>query len=386
MHWALKDVPSSLDATLRVRLLHVLEDIERYGATVAPKLEPFNVANALRPPGHNRTFYVPLEGGGYIGIKGTEVALGEQLRLLSASGLPRALRPSGQTAVDFFPTIEHKIPLALTIPEAHAEVHISEVLYRRYCTTYGETPHLPLPLAIIQWPQNIVDSFWTTISPLLSDFARDICTRLLRDGVCCYLYYYPVAPFPRVRHLAETLKNRHDRLHALAQLGQPVEVIQRWVTLFVRILAMGYLPATPSRAVTGQAVQAQNVVVGGGFLDLDSVRAIEDIPSESELAESLAASIVHMSATIACYLFEAANEHPSPTNSLDILSTHFFQALLVKTIERETRVSQCVFHPRLRALPPFSASLDDWLLLADAAQNEPRISTLTAYLGGSSTA
>src|SRR5262245_37319808 len=89
--WELETIHTVLEAPLRTRLSSIVQQFKR-GAPIAPSLIPFNDDGIVRPPNHNRAFYLPLDAGAptdYLGVKGTEPLLIDQLRLALGMKLHR---------------------------------------------------------------------------------------------------------------------------------------------------------------------------------------------------------------------------------------------------------------------------------------------------------
>jgi hypothetical protein len=185
-----------------------------------------------------------------------------------------------------------------------------------------------------------------------------------------------------VAHVAEALRDAGPaRLGRLAAHGAPDAVVDRWIRLFARLLALGYLPAVASQNVTGQAVQAQNVVVGGGFVDVDSLKPIDAFGSERELVESYGITMITFVHTLAAYLF--GEVEPAPGLTTPEIACHLHVAeLLRRAVEEDAATHGDAFSPRLRALPPFAAGAAALTALAETFQAMPQLATLLQLLEG----
>jgi hypothetical protein len=385
--WEETELPIQLDPELRHRLMKLTDDFKTAGVPIALSITPFERYPAVRPKEHLRCYYLQFsrlenQASGYIAIKGTEPALIGELKSIANSNLPLAWRAPNLSSIDYFPIEEHKVPMVLTTEEALAEANIGCILHSQYVHRYRELPYLPLPLAVFKWPAEIVDNIWNVWHPLLSPFAKEIVRRLLAGGACAYVYYYLTAPFPRVRHLSQELKNSGvSRLLKLRTQANIEQTIERWIRLFVRILALGYLPATPSQVRIGQAVQEQNVIIGGGFVDLSSIRPIAEFQDERDFLESYSYSIAEMARTVARYLFTERSVAPGLSAS-EVFSHLYFYELLSQAIDEDSKMFGDQFDRQLKMLPPFNQKLAGWIELAERFQIMPPFENLQSMLAG----
>jgi hypothetical protein len=382
--WSIGELPEVLDPELRERLSTAVRSFE-CEVPLAPLLLPFEQGPVVRPGGHRRCFYLRLGAdmsSSHLGVKGTEPVLIDQLRLLLGVGVHRArMLPHRLSGLDFFPIHEHKAPMLLRVAEAVDEAHIGSEVYGAYVQRYGEEPPLPLPLLALRWPEEITRAYWELMEPELSPWAREITARLIADGAGCYIYHYPRAPFPRVRHFAMDFEGdrRSRRFREISAKEAPALTIERWARLFTRLLALGYLPGTESQVRNGQAVQAQNAIVGGGFVDLDSLRRVSSISDEWDLVWSYALSIQVLTATIATYLFDDVNETENASGQYDLCLSYVYD-LVARLAEEDASTYGDAFHPKLRALPPFSRDLGGLLEIAKILQGQPRLGDLTGAI------
>lgn len=374
--WRCSGLPLGLDEGLQGQLSALVRRFED-GVPIAPMVVPFERGAVMRPAGHRRCYYLRLGAdatSSHLGIKGTEPVLVDQLRLLIATGIQRSrMLPYRLSGMDFFPIHEHKVPMMVRLQEALDEAAIGSEIYGAYVRRYGEAPALPFPLAVFKWPQEVTSAYWEVVEPELSPWAREITARLIADGAGCYIYHYPMAPFPRVRHLAAGFRDKQQRrwIDELSAQEDPAVTIERWVRLYTRLLALGYLPCAESQLRNGQAVQAQNTIVRGGFLDLDSLRPLSTISDELELFWSYALSIQVLTATIGIYLFEGVTEIENASGQYDICLSYVYDLIARLAQDDATRYGDS-FDPRVRRLPPFSRDLRGLVTLAKLIQGQPR--------------
>lgn len=373
--WKNEQLPACFEASLQTLLEDVVATLGTGQLPVAPTLIPFDKPNIVRPEHHRRAFYVripPSQGGGVIAIKGTEPFLQEEISTMIASGLHSAWYPHlMMRLIDMYPAREFKVPLAETLREAHGEALIANELAVNYVRRYGAIPALPIPLAVMRLPDAISKSFIDLLWPELNPFSREIVELQVEKGLGCFVYYYPTAPYPRVRDIAAELQSRGPtRFEALATKEPPIVTVRRWVDLFVRILALGYVPAATTRDVLGQLVKAQNVVVGGGFVDVDSARSMTDFKDWRELVEAYLFSLETFARTIGDYLFDEGGEHAtkSPFGFCMMWLSQIIGSSLADDLSRYGGAVD----PRVMALTPMSSDLEGFLSFAEQYQGRLR--------------
>jgi len=370
--WKNDSLLTCLPGALRAHLAEAVGLLGSGSVPVAPTMLPFESDIALRPLAHRRAFYVrvPAErGGGYIAIKGSEPTLGEDLGMLVASGIHKAWSTAdNMRIIDVFPTREFKVPMAETLREAVGEAVIADELSQAYGRRYGEVPLLPIPLAALRWPDKVANASLDVVGPELHAFAREVVEHQITRGLGCYVYYYPTAPFPRVRDAAAALGDKgSQRFAALSAKEPPLTTVRRWVDLFARIVALGYLPATTTRFALGQVVQAQNVVVGGGFVDVDSVRRTNTFDDWRELVEAYLFSLETFARTIGIYLFDGLGERS--TASPVGLCLMWVAQMLGKAVNDDVAQRGGAVDPRVLALPPWGGDLESLLAFAEHYQS-----------------
>ena len=175
------------------------------------------------------------------------------------------------------------MPGALTLPEALTEARRAAELQGRFLEEYGAPGDLPVPLLVVRWSEEVVARFRGRLLPLLSGFTLGIAEGELRDGLACYVYWFPQAPFPRVSHFAGTLAQESQRtgsggftntrlIHATLKHNLDAgAVVDSWVRLTARFLWLGYFPSDIQHFKNGQCIEPQNVLLNGAFADVDSV-------------------------------------------------------------------------------------------------------------------
>lgn len=144
-------------------------------------------------------------------------------------------------------------------------------------------------------PNDVRDRFTSDLRGFVSDrghlSARARVTELARDGLAIYAYYYPTLPI-RASHAIGTFPFAFG-VNVPAQASMHTfdlsVALEGWVSLLSEMLVAGYLPTTPVH--TGFCLQIQNLVVDGGFCDIDSVEKITNLPDERAIMEALTYSL-----------------------------------------------------------------------------------------------
>ena len=62
--------------------------------------------------------------------------------------------------------------------------------------------------------------------------------------------------------------------------------MRSYVSLVVELLSIGWIPTNYNADSTGQMVRFINATIDGGFVDMDSVRRISDVPSDQDFFKS----------------------------------------------------------------------------------------------------
>jgi hypothetical protein len=282
---------------------------------------PVTIGPFIRPIGHGRSFYVDIESligldprgpaMGYLAVKGSEVASDDYAVWMTSLRQRRqfwgfnggneftTFRSSMDTTLnnlERWPLVERKVPGAVTLSEAMVEASIALEFQTKYMRRYGDFARVPLPLFVYRWPESVTERAWFHLRPLLTSRAAEIVEQTLARSLAVYVYYYPALPI-RLMSLegfqpSQTLKRdvvseADDRAgptdhHAtsarrVSRLMSTGDLIERWSELFVRMLALGYLPKDPGCLLTADCLQPWNVVLDGGFVDIDSIVPIESL-------------------------------------------------------------------------------------------------------------
>jgi hypothetical protein len=250
-------------------------------------LGPLRLPPYIRPPGHRRAFYVEL-GPAVLAIKGTEpfafnfagfidemarAHTQAELRLGSAARDLTLVRAE-LTGLDKFPVLEGKVPGCVTVAEALDDAHAAAAVQLAHLRRYGAPARLPMPILVARWPEAVADAVLAELSPWLRGRARGVTELAVRAGLGVYVYSYPIVP-ARLAHLAAPEVGPGielgARLAALGKIADPRRMLDGWIGLMARLLALGFVSADPLSIVTGDCLQVQNAVVDGGFADVASL-------------------------------------------------------------------------------------------------------------------
>lgn len=205
-------------------------------------------------------------------------------------------RSSSRVMADHFPLAEGKIPGCVSLAEAAHEAHLAANIQVAHYEIYGEFAHLPLPLLIHRFSDDYNDRCLRILKRKLASVAFERIELLLKAGLAIYVYYYPVAPI-RADTYGNT--NKPKVLEYLAKYCSPEMTTRRWIRLLVRLIYLGYLPATPWHEGLGACMDLGNACLDGGFCDVESIQPISACPDDEFFYESLISSLSAMQLTIA---------------------------------------------------------------------------------------
>ncbi|MFE8605394.1 AMP-binding protein [Archangium violaceum] len=355
----------------------VAEELERMkrDIPVPPTNGTFDTEGFFRPQGHFRSFYRRGPGESVLAIKGAEVRCEDQsgfFHLLQQRLFERFAKHSVTNTLEYFLIQERKVPGAVTLPEALTEAQRAAELQGRFLEEFHEPGGLPLPLLVVRWSEEVVARFRSRLLPLLSGFTLTIAQNELRDGLACYVYWFPKAPFPRVSHFAGTLAQESQRTGSggfsntrlvyatLKHNLDPEAVVDSWVRLTARMLLLGYFPSDIQHFKNGQCIEPQNVLLNGTFADLDSVIPMRQLGSDREFYASFLAMLNLLAHTVRVFLTAESNGTttlPSPfpqqfqrPDFLEMLSViHIWERLKVHLREQRQGL-RGTLDPRLEEL------------------------------------
>ena len=259
-----------------------------------------------RPFGHWRALYRWEGQRGCLAFKGSEAytrdldvlydALLDRYAVIhysvSRPGVPEPTASTTVSVLDRFLFVESKFPGVVLLSEAMAEAERSASVQWAHLQRYGCLARVPLPLVVYrvdeQVAQRVVDCCCARVSRDQQGWVHNLAAQ----GMAILVYWYPELPL-RVSHASQP---------ALAQGIDPASVVAGWITLVARLMGLGYAPADPRSALRGSCVEAQNLTLDGGMVDLDSLRPLDSFRNSAEIFEALERSLELLSRSIAHYL------------------------------------------------------------------------------------
>jgi hypothetical protein len=275
----------------------------RRAVPVAEELRPFAAEGFARPHRHLRAFYKSVPEG-VIAIKGSEPlapGLAPHFAAMSRFRIDYPARGKSLfSAIEHFPLIEQKIPLAVTLDEAREDAAAAETVQSAQLARFGSVARVPLPLLVLRWPDEAAERHLAALAPLLSRRARRIVEREAEAGLGAFVYHYPTVPL-RVAHLPAILGlvgHEPTWRSRLAGLTDPAVTIARWIDLVARLLVLGFLPGSIDSIGVGHCLEVKNAVIDGGFVDLGSVQRIDEAATPQAFAETLLAAIADLAKTV----------------------------------------------------------------------------------------
>lgn len=329
--------PWLADATAELRL----------GVPVPETVKPFATRPYFRPPGNHRSmYYAPslfpdaLETcRGVIAFKGLEPCVPDFEALLQELRRPCY---SPHNMAEHLVFEEHKIPGCVGLPEAIREAERACVIQTAHLRAYGSLAHLPLPLLVCCHPEDVLAQATEQLRHTLSSAAFHTIESLLHSGLGIYIYYYPAAA-TRARDVDYTLLGLDFRSRSftlVTKVCDPDDTIRGWVRTFVRMLYLGFLPGSLASLRTGICCQPQNACIDGGFVDLDSLTAIEELPDDTAVNAALQFSTESLIRSVRTLV--AGECDPTRAESPDIrvdlhCLTQYVFALLHDALEAESR-------------------------------------------------
>lgn len=252
-----------------------------------------------RPKGHWRCLY-QWDSWGCLAVKGGEshsphfdsmLEIMERQRLTFRYGFDEQPQNARLSVLERFLFVENKFPGAVRLQEALDEARVAADFQLAYWRRYGELARAPLPLVVHQIPQELERSLLELLCRRLPARHHGRVQALLPLGVL--VYWYPTLP-ERVSHV-RLPEGEHWQF--LRQLLDPRQVVESWIELLTRCLLLGWVPCDPRSSLQGMCLEAQNLTLDGGMVDLDSLRRLETFHDPRSAVERcfevLAASIAH---------------------------------------------------------------------------------------------
>ena len=271
--------------------------ISRLGPHVPRKIQ-FGIGETyLRLKGHNRSLCRILSPSSRrtifdspaLIIKGTE-----PLATNAEQHVKRLCKDSKQAdfcAAEHFAFVERKTPLALTLVEAQAEFHAGIRVHNKHWRAYGFQAEMPVPLFVHRLTDLQTKRFARLLQSTLPSLVFKTCAESSKLEFACITFYSDYVPTRILSPFGDYLKHTRGAL-------SDIEVENKLVSLFARILVLGELPWTPLNETSGSCFDPKNATHRGGICDLDSFVPFELAPSKTFLKRSLSGSIHRLFATL----------------------------------------------------------------------------------------
>ena len=364
-------------------LVPALAELMRGQVPVMRQWQFGDVGPYVRPDRHVRAMYLDLQrldgartAGGCIAIKGGE-ALCENFEqiverlgamwniyawVLGTSTRQLMIDPGMLSAIERFPVVEGKPPGVHPHWDAEEEALCALELQRAHLARYGALARTPIPLAVARWSPAVADRIMGILEPKLSPKAKRTVRTELDAGLGVYVYYYPCVPL-RVAHIqapdATDAATHARRMTALRELCDPAETVDRWIDLTARVLALGYVATDPANLNRGYCVQPQNLVLDGGFVDVNSIRAIDTFMAEGEFRFQLHRTIQALATSLTWFVAgSVGGMAETPLHYADVHARTWSAVT-----ERVAKIARGALHPwlaaALAARPLFDALADE---------------------------
>lgn len=247
---------------------------------VPPASKPFVEGQMMRLPQSNRTVYFaprrldqPASSDrGVFVMKGQEPLCDDFERTLTHLASVQVGRTLEEFALE-----EQKAPCSVFVAEALTEATRAVEVQAKHLEVYGGLARLPVPLLVHRHDDEVLALSAARFQRVLSSHAYAAIEPFVGRGLGTYVYYYPSLPLRALQVGRSLPEHVPTRLAMLRAVLDPEALLQRWTQLFVRLVYLGYLPASRGVLLTGNCCQAQNAVVDGGFVDVDSITPIGDL-------------------------------------------------------------------------------------------------------------
>ncbi|MBC3907365.1 hypothetical protein H8L47_07300 [Undibacterium sp. NL8W] len=349
LHMALSAILPDLDTRLAALRLNL---------PCAHGINPFQSGEYQRPYRHLRAFYQDA-GAGVLAHKGTEVYAHDRdqhLAVLSQFRIDYPVRGKSLfSAAEHFALVEQKIPLAISAFEAVEDAKAACMLQQAHLKRFGNLACIPTPLLVLAWPLSTRDSHLAALRSLLSERAMRIVETSSADGLAAIIYHYPSLPL-RVAHLPVELKKLGNApwLQRLASLTAgygltPEQVVNRWIDLVARMLALGFLPGRTEHIGIGHCLEMQNAVIDGGFVDLGSIIPMAEVKTDAAFMEMLMAAFADLSKTVRHFMLGPVADVEAEYRNPSLLMLACLQRVVPALLQR------------LRTYPELEPRLQDYL-------------------------
>jgi hypothetical protein len=332
----------------------------RAAVPVATRVDPLNAGGCVRPYRHMRAFYEPRDDG-VLAFKGTEIQADDRAeKLLELRSFRVDYSGRGRSffsLTEHFPIVESKVPLAVSLAEALEDAESALSFQKAHLARFGALARAPVPLLVFRWPDAMVADFHAALSPLLSPRAAKIVDGVVSGGLGCLVYHYPTVPL-RVAHLdvelgAEVAQavDYRSRAQALKTAVDPASTIDGWVDLAARMMVLGFIPCSIESQGIGHCLEAQNAVIDGGFVDLGSMKPMDQVSDTRELYEALLSSLIDLARTVRGFLLgrliDAEAEYRNPSIAMMFVGGQIWERMRRRLAAYD---AESPLHPHLAQL------------------------------------
>jgi hypothetical protein len=307
-------------AEFAAQTLHLPDAEGLVEAPLPPTTLPFVAGAFFRPPGSHRAFYhCPAIGAGDAETP-TQRAMtpavtafkGMEPLVWTAANIGSLFQPcySAHTIAEHLILKEGKFPGALTTAEALSEAVRAAEVQAAHIARHGGPAALPLPLCVLRHRTEDVTRMSNLLADGVSASARARMEGLAEGGLAVLFYHYPTPPV-RALDIAELFAGRpfRERTIALIACADPARIINGWIGLFARLLALGYVAGSLADLESGVACQPQNACIDGGFVDAGSLTPIAELVDDTALYAALDLCTRALVETVRCLL--TGREDPS---------------------------------------------------------------------------
>lgn len=271
-----------------------------------------------RPRQHWRAFYYKMDEGA-LAFKGGEahshdfsgmldVMVRQSATLSYSLARPGAVHRHNLallSVLERFLFVENKFPGVVLLSEALAEAERAREFQRAYFGRHGRLARVPLPLLVHRIEESRTQSLVDQVCARVSAESQPRVRALGQGGLGLLIYWYPQIPL-RVGHLdlpgLSADFSLRARLAALSHGRSPQEVVESWVGLLAEMLGLGYVPCDPLASLSGMCVEAHNLTLDGGMVDLDSLRPLASFRSSAQAVVAIERSLEILNLSIADFL------------------------------------------------------------------------------------
>ena len=286
-------------------------------------LLPMESDSLFRPKGSNRAFYLKLNSGAVIAIKGAEV-VSNAIENAMEKNSKEQIGSRPWTKFENFIYREQKSPLALHFNEAEEDQSKALKFQKLMISKFSDFESAPIPLFTYKFSDEIRNNYFSIISKYLSKRALEIISPPLEKyGLGIAIYYYPHTPKRIAFEAINSNISIKKRIQYFKNLQEnsfdPFSSIEKLLLIVAKMLLCEIMPLSRESHGIGQCIAKQNVTLFGGITDMGSIIDFSEISSESEFFQLYFSCISVLTSTIrefltlgqTSYLFEFDDPTPN---------------------------------------------------------------------------